>query len=593
MANAQQLFERAYGAQMRGDFPGAIALYQKALAKNPKHGDATYMLGTLLASTGKVNESIPILERANQILPGSPMVKCNLGLALKMLGRFEESEKHFKKAIAIDPDLVQALNNLSALLIQRGFPCEAEQYARRCVQQNRENTGYAFIQLANALADQGRIDEAIATLDQTLEHEPANAAAWDNMLSFCHYSHALGRNDIIDKHKCWAARFPPAPDLVCAEPKGKIRIGYLSPDFCFHPVGILMEPILAAHDKQRFEIFLYHDRPAGDAKSAQLQALADHWIPVSDMSDAVLSARIKSDGIDVLVDLCGHLAGNRLPLFATRSAPVQVSYLGYPGSTGLAAMDYAVSDIKLDPVECGDTDYTESIVRLNGPSFAFLAPSDAQDVIPSQSEVMTFGSFNNTRKISGQVLQTWIEILRRAPSSRLIFQAQGLGEPARCAQIKERFSEAGIAPERIEFHGFLNFADHLQLVSRTDLCLDAWPWNGHMTTLNCLWMGVPVLTLAGDRRSSRMGECILADLGLEEFVARSEADYVAKAAQLASERDRLAVFRSDMRRRMLESRLMDGARVARDLETAFASMLSERGEANQSLRHMMRNMPVM
>lgn len=578
MANAQQLFERAYGAHMRGDLPNAIQLYQKALAKDPRHGDASYLLGTLLASTGQLAEAIPFLLRASQILPQSPMVNCNLGLALKMLGRRDEAEQYLRKALAIDPNLLQALNNLSALLIQRGFPCEAERYARRCLKLNNGDAPYAYIQLGNALADQGRIDEAVAALEQGVERDPGNATMWGNMLSLCHYSQRLDGQDILKRHQGWASRFPAAAPRRCAEAKGRLRVGYLSPDFGFHPVGLLLEPVLAAHDRERFEIFLYHDRSGGDAKSAQLQALAEHWIAVGGMPDAALKERIEADRIDILVDLSGHLAGNRLPLFAARCAPVQVSYLGYPGSTGLAAMDFAISDERLDPVADQATDYSESLLRLSGPSFAFLPPAGAPEVAPTGSDTLTFGSFNNTRKITEQVLAAWAEILCRLPSSRLILQAQGLGEPARCEQIRERFSRRGITPERLEFHGFRNFSEHLGLVAKTDLCLDTWPWNGHMTTLNCLWMGVPVLTLAGDRRSGRMGECILAELGLEDFVARSEADYVAKAVELSSDRAGLQALRGDMRSRMQASRLMDGERLARDLESAFCRMASRHGK---------------
>lgn len=577
MANASQLFERGYHAQLAGDASSAAALYQKALIKDPKHGDAAYMLGTMLAFGGKLDESIPLLERADRILKRSPMVKCNLGLALKMLGRLEAAETYFRQALAIDPNLMQALNNLSALLVEGGCPCEAEEFARRCIAVDPGAAGYAYVQLGNALADQGRINEAIAAMETAVQGA-ASSTAWDNLLSFCHYSLQLGTQDILSRHQIWGGYFKKVEPWHCLETTGRIRVGYLSPDFGMHPVGILIEPLLVRHDRQRFEIFMYHDRYDCDEKSEALRACVEHWLPVAGMNDIDLMQRIKSDRIDILVDLCGHLAGNRMSIFAMRASPAQVTYLGYPGSTGLPSMDFAISDTRLDPSMADDGDYTESLIRLTGPSFAFQIPAGAPEIADVPSYPIIFGSFNNTRKISIRVLEIWAEILRHIPESRLVFQAQGLAEPARRMQMQEIFARAGIAPERLEFHGFSNFSEHLKQISRTHICLDTWPWNGHMTTLNCLWMGVPVVTLVGDRRSARMGASIMAEIGMEELVADSVVDYVDKALALAADPNRLAELRRSMRLRMQASRVMDAEQLTRNLEAALSRIAAMRGK---------------
>lgn len=573
MANAQKLFERAYEAQQNSNLTEAIKLYKNALAKKPKHADAAYMLGTLLASTGKAQESIPLLERASRLLPHSPMIKCNLGLALKILDRLDEAEVQFRKALQLDPNLAQALNNLSALLINKGYPCDAETFARRCIALQRTNTDYVSVQLANALADQGKIDEAITTLEQIVKRNSSNDQAWHNLLSLSYYSDKISSRDILDKHQAWAERLPNQKTIECTAFSEKLKVGYLSPDFGFHPVGLLIAPLLANHDKKKVETFLYHDSPRSDALSKKLKSYAGHWLPVSRLSDTELKQQIQWDGIDILVDLCGHLSGNRLSIFAARCAPIQLAYLGYPGSTGLKSMDYVISDSALDPAERNNEDYSETLIRLDRPCFAFQQPASSPEIAPSRSESITFGSFNNARKITYQVLDAWIEILEQVPGSRLIFQSRSYKDPEVCRITVERFQHAGISSERLEFHGMMDFEAHLNLITKTDICLDPWPWNGHMTTLNTLWMGVPVLTLSGDRRSTRMGGCILSELEMDEWIAQTPCDYIAKAVKFASSSEKLKFLRGDIRQQMQRSRLMNGQDLAQEMEAAFNKMI--------------------
>ena len=276
----------------------------------------------------------------------------------------------------------------------------------------------------------------------------------------------------------------------------------------------------------------------------------------------------------MLVDLCGQLAGNRLPLFASRCAPVQVTYLGYPGTTGTPNMDYAISDDWLDPAREGNAHYSETLVRLESTCFAFQPPSNAPSVREARNPSIVFGSFNTTRKISESVLDAWARVLLAVPGSGLIMQARGLAEPARQAQLLAFFAARGVAPERITLHGFVAFQDYLAMIAQVDICLDPWPWNGHMTTLNCLWMGVPVLSLAGRRRSGRMGKAILSEVGLAEWVATSEADYIDKAVRFAQDPERLDALRAGMRQRLLASALCDGKRLASAMEHAYLTLVA-------------------
>lgn len=575
MASAEKLFARARKAHLSGDAAHAMRLYRDVLKASPRHLDAWYLLGTLQATRGELAIAAATLQKAADIDPKSAMVLTNLGLVLKMLGRSEQAESVFRRALSIDPHLPQAANNLAALLIDRGLPAEAEGYARRAANTGPDAAVYALIQLANAQADQGNATAALSTLQSMLQIAPEHRIGWGNFLSFLHYDPAKTREQILELHCQWGHRLSTSqsPEPF-SRSGGKLRIGYISPDFLAHPVGQLIEPVIAQHDAQRVEVFLYHDTAQSDALTERLRALSHiAWRVIAGLSDAALAAQLRADRIDVLVELAGHLSGNRLSALAMRAAPVQVTYLGYPGSTGLSAIDYAISDVLFDPPDEGNKWYTESLYRLDRPMFCYAPPIDAPEIVATPPiRPFRFGAFNTLRKLNDEVISHWARILVQVPEAVLVMQAKGLGDEAVRRALGERFAVHGVDARRLEFHSFGSFAEHMRLVSGTHLCLDPWPWNGHMTTLHCLWAGVPVITMEGDRRATRMGKCILSAIGLDEFVANSPAGYVDLALARAAAPAKLQELRDSLRKRITNSALSDAKGLASALEEAYFKM---------------------
>ncbi len=575
MASADKLFSRAQQAHRAGDASKALRLYRDVLRVAPRHLDACYLLGTLQATCGDLAAAAMTLQQAAAIEPRSAQVRTNLGLVLKMLGNAEQAEISFRQALAIDANLPQAANNLAALLVERGRPAEAEVFARRAANCGPDAAAYALVQLANAQAAQARVADAIGTLQSLLQCEPDHRVGWGNFLSFLHYDASQTREKIFGSHCLWSRRFAPAArprQLVRHE--GKLRIGYLSPDFLGHPVGALIEPVIAGHDRRRFEVFLYSDTDASDALTERLRAVPGVvWRDVLKLPDSAVAERIRGDGIDILIELTGHLIGNRLPMLATRVAPVQVSYLGYPGSTGLAAIDHAISDGVFDPPEEANDWYAENLIRLDRPAFCYTPPADAPEIeVAPAAKPIRFGAFNSLLKLNDEVIRVWAHILSAVPDSVLVMQAKGLGDESLRRSLGERFGSQGVRADRLEFHSFGSLREHQLLVSGTHLCLDPWPWNGHMTTLNCLWMGVPVLSMSGDRRAMRMGRCILSAVGLEDFVADTREAYVALALAKVGATDELLKLRRSLRRRVQESPLTDAGGLVAALEAAYLKM---------------------
>jgi predicted O-linked N-acetylglucosamine transferase (SPINDLY family) len=336
MASAEELFARAQQAHRAGAAAEAMRLYRSVLRVAPRHLDACYLLGTLQATSGDLARAALTLQKAAALAPRSAQVQTNLGLVYKMLGRAEQAEQSLRQALAIDPDLPQATNNLAALLIDRGLPAEAEALARRASNSGPDASAYALVQLANAQADQARTAEAIGTLLALLQLEPEHRVGWGNFLSFLHYDVAQTPAHIFKWHCQWGERFVPAAGPDHADRRGgRLRIAYLSPDFLQHPVGELIEPVIVAHDMRRFDIFLYSDTDSRDGLTERLRAVRGVvWRDVAAMSDTALAEQVRADGIDILVELAGHLSGNRLPMLAMRAAPVQVSYPATPGRPG-------------------------------------------------------------------------------------------------------------------------------------------------------------------------------------------------------------------------------------------------------------------
>jgi protein O-GlcNAc transferase len=488
-----------------------------------------------------------------------------------------------RAALRLRPDNAEWHSNLGSLLQAKGFLTEAEESYRRA-QALKPAASFVSENLGSVLTAQGRMDEALAVYREGLRRNPSHARIRSNLLLALNYLADQEPTEVLREHRAWeqAQCMVQAPVRVFANdlnPDRRLRIGYLSPDFRTHSVAYFLEPLLASHDHDAFEIYCYSDVPRPDATTVRLQAMADHWCEIAGLSDADVVALVMADGIDVLVDLAGHTACNRLSVFARRPAPVQVSWLGYPNTTGLPAMDCRITDALADPPG-REAYHTEKLVRLEDCFLCYLPPSDAPEVEPLPAErngFITFGSFNNLAKMQPGVIALWSEILRVVPEARLLLKNPSLTDSATREWIATMFESHGVGRGRLELLGHTPTPrEHLMLYGRVDIALDTFPYNGTTTTCEALWMGVPVVTLAGETHAGRIGVSLLTSLGLTQLIAETKEEYIACALNLCSSPEQLVVSRASLRDRLSCSPLCDAGRFACRMESAFRAIWQEK-----------------
>jgi protein O-GlcNAc transferase len=586
------LVELAALLMQRGGFEAAVGWYEQVLRLWPTCVGAYSNMGLAFLALGRLEEARLSFEQALYLQPDLPEAINNLGLALLNEGRVAEARLRFERAIQLRPDLVDARNNLGLACSAEGEPDQALASFEQAVRIDPYHFG-ALTNLANAYQDQGRAAEAIACFRQALASRPDDAPVHSNLLLAMHYEPCADPLEILAEARRYARQHAePLAEAIkpcpTQSPAGRrLRVGYVSADFREHPVVSFLEPIVAAHDRHRFEIFCYADVSRPDAITRRLQGYADCWRSLIGLSDLQAAERIRQDDIDILVDLAGHTGGNRLPAFARKPAPIQVSYLGYLGTTGLSAMDYYFTDAHADPPGLSEAHYQESLIRLPECGLCY-APGPAPEVRPEpparQSGQVTFGCLNNPAKVSDEVLAVWARVLAAVPGSRLLLRT-GAGRSAE-ERIRAAVSACGIAPERLGFAGqTATRFDYLELYHGVDIALDPFPYNGVTTTCDALWMGVPVISQAGRMNVSRQGVRFLRTVGLDELLADTLEDYVRISAALAGDRAHLAELRSGLRDRMSRSPLMDAQRLARDLEAAYVGIwenrLAARGPINR------------
>lgn len=565
-----------------GRLDEAASAFQEALRRRPDFVEAASNLGLALLNQGKVSEAARRFREALRLRPDLAEVHNNLGLALLNLGSGAEAVHHFREAVRLRPAMAEAHSNLGLALAQQDKAEEALACYERAVQIDPHHFG-ALTNLGNACKDQGRLGEAVACYRKALAVRPDDARVHSNLLLALNYQPGADPQEIrreagryAEQH---AARFTAAAAAHSVRPlaERRLRVGYVSADLREHPVAYFLEPILASHDKERFEILCYADVPQPDAVTERLRGYADQWRPLVGLSDEQAAEAIRGDEADVLVDLAGHTGGNRLLVFARRPAPVQASYLGYLGTTGLAAIDYYITDALADPPGLTEAHYQEQLVRLPECGFCYRpgpAPEVGPDLPARRSGRVTFGCLNTLAKVSEEVLALWARVLAAVPDSRLVLRT-GTGRRAE-ERVREALARNGIAPERLLRHGqTATRFDYLKLFHDVDLCLDPFPYNGVTTTCDSLWMGVPVVTLAGTTGVSRQGVRFLGSVGLDELIAVTPEDYVRLAADLAGDLPRLEALRAGLRERMARSPLLDAARFTRHLEAAYRGMWDE------------------
>lgn len=565
----------------QGSHEDALAAYQHAIAINPEHAGAHNNLGSALITQGRFDEALTEFQRAIELNPGFADAFNNLGNVLETRCLFEEALTAYEQALAINPRHADAHNNRGIVFQALGRHGEALESYQQAI---AIEPGFADAHnnRGNALQAQGRLDEAVAAYRHVLTLRPGDARIYSNLLLCLNYQADVDGRKLFAAHREYDTRF--AAGLIegtLSHPHTKdtdrrLRIGYVSPDFYRHPVASFIEPLLAAHNHRAFEVICYANVTAPDAVTERLQKLADKWHNIAGLSDEQVAELVREDTIDILVDLAGHTGGNRLLVFARKPAPVQVTYLGYPSSSGLSAMDYRLSDDWIDPPGMTEAFHSEELVRLPGGSLCFQPQLSGPGVSPlpdlSPGNV-TFGSFNNAVKVVPEVVAQWSQLLQALPGSRLLMKGKQLGDRETIERYQNMFERQGVAPERLEFVGWIpSSEEHLALYNRVHIALDTFPYNGCTTTCEALWMGIPVITLAGNDSRSRVGVSILKQAGLEDCIADSPEAYIEIAKDLANNINKLQQVRAGLREKMQQSPLLDAAAFTHKLESAYRDM---------------------
>jgi protein O-GlcNAc transferase len=587
-------------------FDQAIAAFERAIALNKNHFDAHNNLGAVYVETRQFDRAIHALQRAASIRPDSADVHYNLAKSYRPIGRLDSAIASYRRAIelkgdyfqahsnlgalflsrsqaaqaiecfgralAIAPNSIEALNNLAAALRWTRKVDEAEDILRRAIALDPRRVA-PHNNLGNVLCDQGQIDEALAELRRALELNPTDPEAWDSLLLSMHFQYGSCASDIVQAHARW--------EELCAKPLYRfhrphdndrspdrpLRIGYISPDFLTNPVGRFLVPVFEGHNRDQFQIFCYSDMLVADATTDRLRQSADHWRHSAAMSDADLAETIRADGIDILVDVTLHAAKNRLQTFARKPAPVQISYLAYNSTSGLSTMDWRMTDIYFDPPNKPSFGI-EQVLRLKT-YWCYRPPEPCASVGPlpmDRAGNITFGSLNSVNKITPPVVETWARILASVEHSRLIMSCPSIRAQNR---VRDTFAGHGVGADRIEFLGHMSIEKYMASYNRIDLMLDPFPYNGGTTTCDSLWMGVPVVNLAGEFSVGRGGFSLLSNIGLTDFIAYSLEEYVKLSVALGHDAQRLGAVRSTLRERMKNSPLMDEAGFARSLESLY------------------------
>lgn len=584
----EALQNMALAQHLRGELEEAAACYRQALVQVPDWAVGWSNLGQILNDCQKFTEALGPLQRAVALQPRLAVAHNNLGITLQGLGQLSDAKACYNRALELAPSYAEARGNLGMILQGRDDLDGAIVHYRQALvgdfpgEDWLPTVGNATADLHNnlgtALKDQGLVNEAVVRFRLAIASGPAQVTAYSNLLYSLYFCEGYDALAIYEEHRRFDEQLarPLArsiqPHANDRNPNRRLRIGYVSPDFCYHCQSLFTLPLLSAHDQQQFEIFCYSDVPRPDAMTPRLRLHAKAWRDIRDLSDHQAAALIRQDQIDILVDLTMHTAHGRPLLFARKPAPVQVCWLAYPGTTGLSAMDYRLTDPHLDPPGQNDSHYSEQSIRLPD-SFWCYQPIESDisvNPLPALTNgAITFGCLNNFCKVNPTVLSLWARVLRTVDNSRLRLLAPKGSARQRVLEI---LSQHDISPERIIFIDRQPLSDYLRLYHQIDICLDTLPYNGHTTSLDSLWMGVPVVTLVGQTVAGRGGLSQLTNLGLTDLIAETPDQFVKITAEFSDDLPRLNHLRASLRERMQSSPLMNAPRFARNIENAFRQM---------------------
>lgn len=601
------------------DWPDkAEASYRRAIQINPDHADALLNLGNVLKDMGRLDEAEASYRRVLELMPDFSEVHSNLGNVLKDMGRLYDAEASYRRALQIKPDFSEVHSNLGNTLRDMGRLAEAETSFRRALQfkpdnadahcnlgatlqdlrrlteaeacyqraiQINPNHADAHSNLGSVLREMNRLTEAEASYRQAIQIEPDHPIAHSSLLFLYSFHALLDPQQYLAQARNWEQACLPEQYRQAARHRGfqrppftgrRLRVGYVSGDFRQHAVSFFIEQLFTHHDRSRVELFAYSNHNFRDAVTDRLQALTEHWVQITGVGDTVVRDRIEADGIDILIDLSGHTAGNRLGVFARRAAPVQTYYLGYFASTGLTEMDYWIGDDILTPPET-DSHFSEQVWRLPRVSWSYDGKdAPPPDWRPAENDTVWVGSFNQLGKLTPATLALWAKVLHALPEGRLLLKTKELADTANRQRILDAMTSHGVPTDRIELQdgsSTPSWREHMAYYNRLDIVLDPVGAMGGVTsTCDALWMGAPVITLEGDRVTSRATASILNAIGHPEWIAHSEAEYLDKVVALARDEEQRKALRSSQRDRMARSPLCDAKDLAMNLENAYIEM---------------------
>ncbi len=573
LSKARQLHEA-------GRYDELENLCRIVLTRYPDDINALSALASALLAQDKASAAIIFLQQAATIAPATAGIHVALAEAHAAAGDVDLAIESYRTALSIDPSQTDVSKRLAALLTALWRYDEAEDCVRSALRVVPARADLLQIS-GDVLFEQGRVDEAIELLRNAIAIQANDAALHSDLLRMLCYTDAVTPLQLFDEHRIWAERHASLlennalPHDNTRDPSRPLRIGYVSPWFRKHAVTFFMEPVIEFHDREQSSIYLYADVAQEDEYSRRLQQHGAIWRPTLDLNDEQLAQLIRDDDIDILVDLTGHTRGNRLLCFAQRPAPVQVNWLGFPCSTGMSSMNYRITDAYCDPPGATEHLNSEKLQCLPRIYMAWRPPDSVPDVGPLPALTncrITFGSFHSCYKITPTTVALWSSILARVADSRLMMLA--VDGTAAQHRLLELFAAHGIDKTRLQFVPRLKFDEYFAAHLRADIALDTFPYHGATTTCACLWMGLPVVALAGANHASRADVSMLSNLGLPQLVAASAEEYIRIAVELASDLPALAAMRAGLRQRMQASPLVDGRSCAHDLEQAFRHMWS-------------------
>ncbi len=558
----------------------AIQFFQQSLQLAPDNPQATLDLAVSLMNQSVFGHAIQILSQAIQSQSHFPEAHLNLGIAFSMNKQFEESIDSFRIAIAQRPNWPEAHDGLGVALGLAGKPLEALSEHQEAIKLFPAYAA-AHFNLGRVLIDLGRIDDAIEEFRITLLANPNTRGAQRSLLYNLHYRIPYDADLIYREHQKWNQLFA-QPLAHFRQPHKNnrnlnrpLRIGYVSADFREHSVSFFIENLLASHNKSNVHVFCYADMSQRDEITDRLKSHVANWRDITNLTDDQLDQMIRHDQIDILVDLAGHTLGDRLLVFARKPAPIQITYLGYTDTTGMTAIDYRLTDAIVDPPGQTDRYHSEKLIRLPATFASYHPPTGVPTPGPLPAASVghvTFASFANLQKLNQPLLECWADILSKVPNARLTIVAKNILLPPVQQSIRASFEKRGIAADRLVLVDYQSTQSYFEFHQHVDIILDSFPVNGHTVTCHGLWMGVPVITLAGRFYCQRLGISVLTNLGLPELIAQTEQQYIDIAVNLATDLPRLANLRANLRKMLVASPIMDADRFVHDVESVYRTL---------------------